>query len=195
MRLAILLALCLVGWGTVSAATIYSYIDENGQRVFTDTPPDSRTPIEIQTIEPPLPKPVFHPAPMPLPVKKAPAKTERAKPKIRHIKVHYRSLRIIHPEADVSLPLQQVSVTIDNEPALLPDHRYRLILDGKPLEPVSESPLMLLDNLKPGTHWLAVEILDLKGRVIEGTPSQPLHLHDPAACQGSDCSHRTASTL
>ncbi|WP_263147033.1 DUF4124 domain-containing protein [Pseudomonas sp. RIT-PI-AD] len=151
-----LLCLCLP-----ASAEVYTYVDKDGNRVFTDRPstgnakrlqmaPSNAMPATAP-YAPPVPAPILPPA--------------------------YSLLRIIVPEPDATLTdgAGDLIVTATSEPGLLPGHSYRLQLDGKPAGS-GRSPVFPLSNLDRGTHTLAVEILDAEGRILERTPSQPVHV-------------------
>lgn len=137
-----------------------------GNRVYTDQPPSGRKAQRVElapgnSVAPPGIR--YRPPAAPLEVK-PPA---------------YQLLRILFPEPDATLRANSgdVIVTVTSEPALLPGHRYRLLLDGKPAGVPGRSPVFPLKNLDRGTHQVAVEIIDGDGMTVESTPSQPFHLH------------------
>jgi len=155
--------LCLLLFSLPATAEVYTYVDEEGNRVFTDrpTPGDAErielTPSNAMTppVIPPVPPPPEPPAP-PL----------------------YQLLRILVPEPDATISdgAGNLIVTANSDPALLAGHTYRLLLDGQAVGMPGRSPVFPLTNLDRGTHQLAVEILDAKGRTLERTPSQPVHI-------------------
>lgn len=157
------LLLCLA---CAAQAGVYTYIDAEGNRVYTDQPPSGRKAQRVElapgnSVAPPGIR--YRPPAAPLEVK-PPA---------------YQLLRILFPEPDATLRANSgdVIVTVTSEPALLPGHRYRLLLDGKPAGVPGRSPVFPLKNLDRGTHQVAVEIIDGDGMTVESTPSQPFHLH------------------
>ncbi|TER22644.1 DUF4124 domain-containing protein [Pseudomonas aeruginosa] len=157
------LLLCLA---CAAQAGVYTYIDAEGNRVYTDQPPSGRKAQRVElapgnSVAPPGIR--YRPPAAPLEVK-PPA---------------YQLLRILFPEPDATLRANSgdVIVTVTSEPALLPGHRYRLPLDGKPAGVPGRSPVFPLKNLDRGTHQVAVEIIDGDGMTVESTPSQPFHLH------------------
>ena len=157
------LLLCLA---CAAQAGVYTYIDAEGNRVYTDQPPSGRKAQRVElapgnSVAPPGIR--YRPPAAPLEVK-PPA---------------YQLLRILFPEPDATLRANSgdVIVTVTSEPALLPGHRYRLLLDGKPAGAPGRSPVFPLKNLDRGTHQVAVEIIDGDGMTVESTPSQPFHLH------------------
>lgn len=168
-QLAILLlsALCCM----TASAEVYTYIDKDGNRVFTDQPPRGNaqklelTPRNAMPITPNgvrMPPPLYAPATPALPPG-PPA---------------YQLLRIIVPEPDATVRANDgaLIVSATSDPALLPGHLYRLLLDGKPTGEPGRSPVFPLSNIDRGTHQLSVEIIDTLGRTIEQTPNQPFHM-------------------
>ncbi|MCQ4346402.1 DUF4124 domain-containing protein [Pseudomonas stutzeri] len=147
-----------------SFAGVYTYLDADGNRVFTDQPPNANArrlelaPTNAASL--PTPPPAAAPA---LPAALLPA---------------YQLLRITLPAPDATIRDNdgKLLVTLESEPGLLDGHRYRLLLDGQPHGQPGRSPVFALDNVDRGTHQLAAEILDAEGRIVERTPSQPFHL-------------------
>lgn len=167
MKLTYALGALLLCVAQITSAAIYTYIDANGERVFTDKPPKNQRTETIdiapsnQMSAPPVikPPPVYQADPQPL-------------------AVQYQVLRILVPEPDATIRAndRQLIVTVNSEPGLLDGHHYRLFLDGKPVGEPSRSPVFPLSEVDRGTHQLAVEIINAQGAVLERTPSQPFHL-------------------
>lgn len=160
------LALCLLFGVTQSAlAQVYTYVDADGNRVFTDQPHRNAKKVDIAPTNR-----VDQPA-------KAPSRPSKPKPAAGPI-FHYQLLRILAPEPDSTIRDIEgnLNVTVSNEPELQPDHLYRLLLDSKPYGEPTRSQVFPLTNIDRGTHQLSVEIIDQYGRVLERTPNQPFHL-------------------
>lgn len=156
--------LCLLLLSLPAWAEVYTYIDAEGNRVFTDKPRSGSAeriqlaPTNSMTAQPPAPKPAAPPAP---------AETPR-----------YEVLRILVPEPDATIrnPAGNLIVTSDSDPSLFDGHSYRLLLDGEAVGEPGRSPVFALENIDRGTHQLAVEIIDAQGRTVERTPNQPFHM-------------------
>lgn len=170
------------------AAEVYTYLDAEGNRVFTDKPMVNNAqrvqmaPTNALSSEGLQHTRVLSPPP------EAP--------------VRYQLLRILVPEPDATIrdPAGSLIVTLNSEPGLMEGHRYRLLLDGQAVageaerSPAGRSPVFPLSNLDRGTHQLAAEILDAEGRILERTPSQPFHVKRQTLadkrrvnpCQGED---------
>ncbi len=146
-------------------AGVYTYIDADGNRVYTDQP-QSENAEQIQlppsndmrASEVPRPPPIMLANPPEAP--------------------YYQVLRLLIPEPDATIrdPAGNLIVTITSEPSLLPEHSFRLIMDGQPVGNVGRSPVFPLENIDRGTHQLSAEIIDADGRIVERTPSQPFHM-------------------
>lgn len=166
MKLKFLLGALLLCAAQMTTAAIYTYIDADGERVFTDKPPKNQ---RTETIDIAPPNQIAPPAIKPPPV-------YQTEPEA--LAVQYQVLRILVPEPDATIRAndRQLIVTVNSEPSLLEGHQYRLILDGKYATEPSRSPVFPLTDIDRGTHQLAVEIINQHGAVLERTPSQPFHL-------------------
>lgn len=147
-------------------AEVYTYTDAEGNRVFTDRPkPGNATRVEVAPTNSLGQINVTPRTPVAL------VETTIKPPA-------YQMLRILVPVPDAVINdgTGDIVVSASSEPALLPSHNYRLIVDGQPSAEPSRSPVFPVPNLDRGTHQLSVEILDANGLTLERTPSQPLHI-------------------
>jgi hypothetical protein len=160
---ALICVLMLIGHSAV--AEVYTYIDAEGNRVFTDQPHKNAKKVDI------APSNQIRSAP------KKPSQASSAKPKPGPL-FHYQLLRILAPEPDSTIRDIQgnLIVTVTNDPELQPGHVYRLLLDGKVYGDAGRSPVFPMTNVDRGTHLLSIEIVDQYGRVAERTPNQPFHM-------------------
>ena len=145
-------------------AQVYTYIDAEGNRVFTDKPRSGDA--ERVELAPSNSMPTTQTQTAPV-IEAPPEPSQR-----------YSLLRILVPQPDATIrdSAGNLIVSVNSEPKLFPQHSYRLLLDGKQMGEVGSSPVFPLENIDRGTHQLAVEIIDQQGRIIERTPSQPFHL-------------------
>lgn len=167
MKLVHVIGALLLSTAQLTSAAIYTYIDANGERVYTDNPPKNQRTETINiapTNQQPAvtivkPPPVYQADPEPL-------------------AMQYQILRILTPEPNATIRAndRQLIVTVNSEPALLEGHRYRLIIDGKVFGEPGRSPVFPVKEIDRGTHQLAVEIINQQGAVLERTPAQPFHL-------------------
>jgi hypothetical protein len=161
-------ALLWLALSTASAqAAVYTYVDANGNRVFTDQPGKGAKRV---------PMPERSNSAVPATV--APPRTSKVPVPSKVPAMRYQMLRILGPLPDTAVREEDGSliVTLTSEPALQPNHRYRLLLDGEVAQAPGRSPVFALSNVDRGTHSLAAEIIDQDDHVIERTPAQPVHL-------------------
>lgn len=160
---ALLVALLLISLPVT--AQVYTYIDAEGNRVFTDSPQSGNA----------------QQVPLATSNRMAPPKA----PVAAHVPAHpttpilnYDVLRITIPEPNATIRdnAGNLIVTASSEPGLHPGHSYRLLLDGKPVGNIGRSPVFSLQNIDRGTHQIAVEIITPQGIIVERTPSQPFHM-------------------
>lgn len=154
-------------------AQVYTYIDAEGNRVFTDSPRSSNA--ERVNIAP------SNSAQL----NQSPPSVGVAPPAVTKQVVHYQLLRVLVPEPDASIhnASGDLIVTLTSEPGLLPGHSYRLLLDGEAQGGPSSSPVFSLQNVDRGTHQLVGEIIDAAGLIVERTPAQPFHMHRMSLAQ------------
>ncbi|PKQ42023.1 penicillin-binding protein [Pseudomonas sp. YY-1] len=168
------LLFCLLLITQVVSAQVYTYIDAEGNRVFTDKPRSSNA--ERVMLAPSNSAQMNQPQST---VRMAPP------PAVTKPTVHYQVLRILVPEPDASIHngSGDMIVTLNSEPGLLPGHSYRLLLDGAPQGEISRSPVFSLQHVDRGTHQLVAEIIDSAGLIVERTPAQPFHMHRMSLAQ------------
>ncbi|SDU92106.1 DUF4124 domain-containing protein [Pseudomonas sihuiensis] len=167
------LLLCLLFITQAALAQVYTYIDAEGNRVFTDKPRNSNA--ERVMLAPSNSVELSQP----------PSTVRVTPPAVTKPTVHYQVLRILVPEPDASIHngSGDMIVTLTSEPGLLPDHSYRLLLDGEPQGEISRSPVFSLKHVDRGTHQLVAEIIDSAGLIVERTPAQPFHMHRMSLAQ------------
>ncbi|WP_448722733.1 DUF4124 domain-containing protein [Pseudomonas farris] len=147
-------------------AEVFTYIDAQGNRVFTDQPGTrnaKRVPLATSNRMSANPSGT---GPMT-------AAKNQAKPLF-----HYDMLRVLVPDPDATIrsTAGELIVSVTSEPGLQQGHRYRLLLDGQPTAEPGPSPVFALSNIDRGSHHLSVEILDEQGRTVERTANQPFHM-------------------
>jgi len=161
----LLSALLLLAVSSTALAEVYTYVDAQGNRVYTDKPHANATRIQVH------PSNAISATPVPPPA----AARKRAK---KQPIEHYEMLRILIPDPDASIndASGNMIVTITSDPPLMPNHGYRVLVDGNVVAGPAVSPVFQLKNIDRGTHQLAAEIIDNEETVIERTPAQPFHM-------------------
>jgi hypothetical protein len=156
------LVACLISLPAM--AEVFTYIDAQGNRVFTDQPGTrnaKRVPLATSNRMSANPSGA------------APVAATKTKPLF-----HYDMLRVLVPDPDATIrsTAGELIVSVTSEPGLQQGHRYRLLLDGQPTAEPGPSPVFALSNIDRGSHHLSVEILDEQGRTVERTANQPFHM-------------------
>jgi hypothetical protein len=148
------------------SAEVFTYVDAQGNRVFTDQPkPGNAKRVPLATSN------------RMSATDTASATALEKKPDEKPL-FRYDMLRVLVPDPDATIRSTpgDIIVSVTSEPALQRGHRYRLLLDGQPTAEPGSSPVFPLSNIDRGTHQLSVEILDEQGRTVERTANQPFHM-------------------
>ena len=164
MKFCLLIA-CLIA--LPASAEVFTYVDAQGNRVFTDQPGSGnakRVPLATSNRMSANPSGA------------APGIAGK-KPETKPL-MHYDMLRVLIPEPDATVRSSagELIISVTSEPGLQRGHRYRLLLDGQPTAEPGPSPVFALRNIDRGSHTLSVEILDQNGRTVERTANQPFHM-------------------
>lgn len=161
MHRAALLSLLLIA--SSALAEVYTYVDANGNRVFTDRPGTHASErIKVTPSNTMYAEPVQH--------------SRRLSPPAQ-TKASYQQLRILTPSPDLTLRnTQELIVNVASRPALMPGHRYQLLLDGNPATTLDDGAALTLSQLHRGSYQLAVQILDEHGKSLERSANQTLHV-------------------
>lgn len=161
------LLLCLLFVTQAASAQVYTYIDAEGNRVFTDKPRSSNA--ERVMLAPSNSAQMSQPQPT---VRMA------SPPAVSKPTVHYQLLRILVPEPDASIHngSGDMIVTLNSEPGLLPGHSYRLLLNGEPQGETSRSPVFSCSmSTAARTNWWQKSSTPLAS-------SSNAHRHNPFTC-------------
>ncbi len=166
IRRLLLLGLTGLSLTLPAAAQIYMHRDANGNPVFTDRPaggqsePVPLTPLNEWSAPPPSATPATPP--------------EAAQPAASR---RYLKVQIVTPEPDATIRDNTGNLTVvaSSEPALMPGHRYRLLINGTPAGEQT-APRFALQNLDRGSHELVVEIIDERGLSLLRSEPRSVHI-------------------
>ena len=154
----------LLAISLAATAQIYKSVDENGNTVYSDTPPANGSNIEkvklgtTNSLAPPpdLPRP---------------------EPVIEKIQTEV-SVEITTPAMDTTIPigaagsfLVEASVTPPTEGGV----NAQLLVDGTPAGQPQAGTSWAINNSNPGTHILTVEVIDATGKTL--ATSTPITVH------------------
>ncbi len=153
----LLLTILLLAAPLVAPAQIYRTVDEQGNVVFTDTPPPAGTESEevtlpqINTTPPPEPRPDL--APEPNETAEEPAKPEYG-------------VAITVPADETTIPMGPGNFAVSGlvRPSLGSGHQVQLYVDGVPWGEPQSVPSWELTNVFRGAHDITIAVVDSEGR-------------------------------
>jgi len=158
-----LMAACLVASAATAAAQIYKTVDENGNVIYTDQPPDpDAKPVDLPTLS------VIESVKAPEPVESEQVEPgEEAVTDIRELRRGYRDFQITKPAQDEYIEGTGNAVTIvwDTRYALQPGMMVIISLDGTRLEPTVTSAVTV-QQMDRGEHTVSAKLVDAQMRVI-----------------------------
>ena len=150
---------------TVTAQTIYKVVQADGTILYTDTPQEGASQVELlgntSNVADSLPTP-----------KIKPQTTEKPSPRYK--------VTITSPEPEATIRNNQGNVTITASTTPSFRGRYRLTFDGQSTR-INSAGNFTLTGLNRGTHTYHIDILDNKGKTLASSPSQTLYLHQASA--------------
>lgn len=150
-----------------ASAEIYTYIDAEGKRVFTDRP-------DGQAAEPAKTKAPNSMAAQPVAPVEKPGRVKVLKAPTPG----YKRLDILQPAPDTTIRdnAGALSINVSSEPALHPGHQYRALLDGVPAGQPGDSAALSIPHVDRGTHQLVVEIIDAHGESVQRSEPRAFHM-------------------
>jgi hypothetical protein len=145
---------------------VYTWIDESGNRMYSDVPRDGAELMKIKEGTNYTP-----------PGQESARDYSSMKPKVVETGDSYTNFSIISPSNEQTIRSNSgdFQVAIDIRPKLGQDHSIRLEIDGQ-LVQSSISSLMSLANIDKGTHTLVAYIIGSGGKTIKTTAPVSIHL-------------------
>lgn len=157
-------------------AQVYTWINEEGVRVYGDKPPEQAEEAALpQLQEFSSPKKQDNNGSLDS------VSNEENDAQQESASFNYRSLKIITPKEDemiTSGAAGNITVQLHVEPNLRPGHEITLILNSQPVK--TEASLQFqLENLRRGSHLLKAEIKHQGTRLIS-SPKRRIHVQRPS---------------
>ena len=162
-----LLLILLLAIPMAVTAQIYKSVDENGDTVYSDTPPSdgsSSEKIQTGTINSVTPPPQVH---RPQPVIEKKKKEEELR------------VEIVSPAQDTTIAIGYVgnfSVSAEVKPSMPAGASAQLLMDGETVGARMSPTSWTLTNTFRGTHNLAVTITDSQGKELAVSPTLTVHV-------------------
>jgi hypothetical protein len=150
---------------------IYKYVDEDGQTVFTDQPPSSKSKTELIEIESPN-------TATPTAIDKSNGGTPKAEKKST---VHYETV-ISSPKDGDTIPVGPGNFTVTAllSPPLSPQETVRLMIDEVAVGPAQKQSTWQLTNVFRGEHKLVAERLLGKEQVLHRSATNTIFVLRPS---------------
>ncbi len=159
---------------TMLQAQVYKSTDADGNVTYSDQPDKSAKPVDLGSTNSipavKTPKPDTNQA-------DASAKAEAT--------VTYRSVRIVEPANDSSIPHGpgDFTVRVSSKPELAKNYALQLYMDGKAYGDTNTSGSFALTNIDRGTHKLKVNIINAAGKSVKSSKTIKVHVFRPSILQ------------
>jgi len=145
-------------------ATVYKYIDKNGNLVLTDQPVPGAVEVPLHPV---MTMPALKGDLQPQPVKK------------KDSKISY-TITITSPAANAIFYRNQddsIALAVSVDPALQPGSVLQLEVDGKPVDNTE----LEVDQLDRGSHNVSAAVIDNKGELVTQGPSNVFYVQQHVA--------------
>lgn len=164
MRLLIIISMLLVSF--TSYATVYKWIDKDGQIHYTDKPMNNAVAVEFEDN---TKNHVSLPPPPSIPNNPPPKKTSLIK----------YQLTISNPVEEETIRNNNGNVTVRAQlnPKAPPQSRFQLYLDEKVLGQPQTSLIFTLQNINRGQHSIIIKLLNKNGNIIASSQPRTIFLH------------------
>lgn len=168
---------------SASAATVYSWVDENGVTHFTDAPPSNKKHTSMHFAEPTVVTSEEAQALSPQITAKLPsAEKDPQAPEIKAAS----AVSITSPQQEATVRDNQgiIIVSVETNQPLSDQQHLLLLIDGQAVGSPQKKPLWQLNNVDRGEHQLKVQLLN-NGKVIASSKSITVFLHRAIAKKAS----------
>ncbi len=158
-----------------SVAEVFTWIDENGVKVYGDEPPANATKAELPRLQ------KLKTLKIPEADKKTLSDSES-----NSDFTGYSELSLLSPKKDQVITAGEASVSVQLyvSPSLQPKHEISLLLDGKIVKTASQLNFQL-DNVSRGSHLLQAKI-KYNGQLLMSSPKRRIHVQRPSILNRSN---------
>ena len=148
-------------------ATVYKWLDSNGNVMFSDKPHPGAQEIQIPNVQT-YSAPKIPASPLP----------DESNSEIQ--KTAYK-ISIAQPEDQSTLrnPQGYVSVILEVKPNLEKGYQVQLLLDGDPMGAPQEGTVFALQNILRGSHTLVAKVLNSSGKVVTTSDEVTFYMMPP----------------
>lgn len=163
----IFIVLCL---SVPSWATIYQWTDSKGNVHFSDTPHPGAKEIELQ------PAQTFS-----SPIPEQPIQKEESSPETAPLTMTAYTIEILEPHHEETIRDAQrtVDVKLSVQPELKEGDRLQILYDGAPIGDPKATTFFQLQQVNPGTHTIAAQVVNSKHQVLNTSEPITIFMHPP----------------
>ena len=153
---------------------IYKWTDSNGNVTFSDKPHEGAEEIV-------LPKVQTYSSP------KIPNTEHSFQPASQTEEQPYDRITIVQPDDQETIrnPQGYVSVIVDLKPKLRRGDNLQLLFDGSVVESPAPTTVFALQDIVRGSHTIAAQVLDAKGKVLNTSNTITIFMQQPRAGMGT----------
>lgn len=163
-----LLILALLALPLMAHAALYKWVDDNGEVVYSDTPP----PKKAEEIRPPSLNVT--------PAVKYKAKEAPAAEEDTPAAVSYTELKVVSPAMEETIRNNNgtLTVTVSLTPKLSTEHGHTIayLVDGKVKVKNSTSLSKTLTFIERGTHTISAKVKDVNGKTVIASDNVTIHM-------------------
>ncbi|WP_323751824.1 DUF4124 domain-containing protein [Marinobacter sp.] len=155
---------------SASWAEVYRHVDAQGNVTFSDEPIKGAETVKVKPVTTiTLPKP------------EVVRETDKLRDEVDREGASYDTLAFAYPQNDQAFHSGNGTVTfeIQSTPALKPDHKYEITLDGQPVGQ-STSGSVTVQNINRGTHSAVAHIVDRNGVQVKTGQTIRFTVHRPS---------------
>jgi len=150
-----------------TGTTTYRWVDAQGVTHYSDTPQPGAEKLKIQPAQT---------------YSAAPASNQAGRPAQETVGNIYQACGLQSPTAEQNFfSPEEIPVSLNLRPALRPEDRLSVTLDGAALQPLEDSPLHFrIAEPDRGSHTLSVTVHDAAGNVVCSSPGVTFYVQRPS---------------
>lgn len=178
---ALIALLLLAPLGALGQTAVYRTVDEQGNVVFTDSPPAGGAQSERVEVR----QPNTAPPPPDSGAQESARVTESAADQTAKARPDWR-VAITSPASETTIPMGpgNFSVSADVSPALRGEQSLQLYLDGEPQGEPGQHSVWNLTNVSRGAHDLTVSVLSGAGEPLATSEPVRVYVQRPTVNRG-----------
>ena len=173
--LPLFLIVCIAA--VAQAASVYRWVDNDGQVHYSDLPANGSESVELRESS------VYTPRELPDISRDEEAEVADEEEGLNEAESVYESLRVVVPDNGETVRSNEgeVRISIELQPGLAEGHKIRIYLDGGKASGELPTTQVTLQNVERGTHSLVVAVVDAADLELIRSEATTFHLKRLAA--------------